>query len=161
MFAESAYIFRHALLRDAAYQLQLPRDRARLHRIAFALIEGAAGDRAPAPPAFDEPWAPIPPHGTDAVAEELAGHAAHAGMASERKLYMGRAAIRAGLQFRNLAAESLWRDHAAASTGAERGESLRRAGLAALVAGRTSAAEPLLDAATARRSCASSATFRR
>lgn len=30
MHAELAYLFRHALLRDAAYQLQLPGDRARL-----------------------------------------------------------------------------------------------------------------------------------
>ncbi|KAF0240456.1 MAG: hypothetical protein FD180_4929, partial [Planctomycetota bacterium] len=37
--AEKTYLFRHALLRDAAYQLQLPGDRARLHALAFAVIE--------------------------------------------------------------------------------------------------------------------------
>jgi hypothetical protein len=34
------------LLRDAAHQLQLPGDRARLHRPAFAAIEGLCGGRA-------------------------------------------------------------------------------------------------------------------
>jgi tetratricopeptide (TPR) repeat protein len=37
--AESAYLFRHALLRDAAYQLQLPSDRAKLHALAFELLD--------------------------------------------------------------------------------------------------------------------------
>ena len=37
--AETAYFFRHALTRDAAYQLQLPGDRAKLHALAFHLIE--------------------------------------------------------------------------------------------------------------------------
>ena len=49
--AEEAYLFRHALLRDAAYQLQLPGDRERLHLLAFELIEALAGG----PPPFDEP----------------------------------------------------------------------------------------------------------
>ncbi|NUO16148.1 MAG: hypothetical protein HUU03_06875 [Planctomycetaceae bacterium] len=39
MDAEQAYLFRHALYRDAAYQLQLPGDRARLHALAFKLLE--------------------------------------------------------------------------------------------------------------------------
>ena len=38
--AESAYLFRHALLREAAYQLQLPTDRARLHALALARAGG-------------------------------------------------------------------------------------------------------------------------
>jgi WD40 repeat protein len=41
--AEQAYVFRHALLRAAAYQLQLPADRARLHRLAFDVTEQIAG----------------------------------------------------------------------------------------------------------------------
>lgn len=40
MKAEDAYIFRHALLRDAAYQLHMPADRARLHRLALEILEG-------------------------------------------------------------------------------------------------------------------------
>lgn len=37
--AELAYLFRHALLRDAAYELQPPRDRGRLHALALDVIE--------------------------------------------------------------------------------------------------------------------------
>lgn len=37
--AEYAYLFRHALLRSAAYELQLPSERARLHRLALEIIE--------------------------------------------------------------------------------------------------------------------------
>lgn len=45
MIAEQAYLFRHALLRDAAYQLQLPADRARLHGLAAALLEDLVASR--------------------------------------------------------------------------------------------------------------------
>jgi hypothetical protein len=47
--AEDACLFRHALLRDAAYQLHLPGDRARLHALALDLIEALYGGRAPEP----------------------------------------------------------------------------------------------------------------
>lgn len=46
MSAEVDYLFRHAVLRDAAYQLQLPIERARLHAAAFA----ALADTTPAAP---------------------------------------------------------------------------------------------------------------
>ncbi|MBX3473116.1 MAG: hypothetical protein KF754_01895 [Planctomycetes bacterium] len=36
---ESDYLFRHAALRDAAYALQVPSERARLHRIVFEIME--------------------------------------------------------------------------------------------------------------------------
>ncbi|MBE7492816.1 MAG: tetratricopeptide repeat protein [Planctomycetes bacterium] len=39
MYAELAYLFRHALMRDAAYGLQLPSDRAALHRLALEVSE--------------------------------------------------------------------------------------------------------------------------
>ena len=39
--AEQAYLFRHALLRDAAYQLQLPGDRSWLHGLALAILESS------------------------------------------------------------------------------------------------------------------------
>lgn len=39
MFAETAYLFRHAMLRDAAYQLQLPTTRARLHGMVIEIVE--------------------------------------------------------------------------------------------------------------------------
>jgi len=41
--AEAAYLFRHALLRDAAYEMQLPADRARLHALAIDSIESGPG----------------------------------------------------------------------------------------------------------------------
>lgn len=60
MFAETAYLFRHALLREAAYQLQPPAERAALHRLALEIIQAALGDT-------DAALAP--------VALELADHA--------------------------------------------------------------------------------------
>lgn len=39
MRAEAVYLFRHNLLRDAAYQLQLPGERARLHALALEIME--------------------------------------------------------------------------------------------------------------------------
>lgn len=57
MFAEQAYLFRHALLRDAAYQLQLPGERARLHALAIDIYEE------------------LLPHNTAEIALELADHA--------------------------------------------------------------------------------------
>ncbi len=41
--AEDAYLFRHAIIRDAAYQLYLPSQRARLHRLVVAIIEAWNG----------------------------------------------------------------------------------------------------------------------
>lgn len=38
-FAESAYLFKHALLRDAAYQLHLPTERASLHALSLLALE--------------------------------------------------------------------------------------------------------------------------
>lgn len=56
-FAESAYLFRHAMMRLAAYELQPPVDRAVLHGHAYAIIEE------------------LPHEDPDAFAYELAGHA--------------------------------------------------------------------------------------
>lgn len=62
MDAELAYVFRHALLREAAYQLQMPADRARLHALVVEIIEPTLGN--------DE---------DGALASELAEHAKNAG----------------------------------------------------------------------------------
>lgn len=78
MNAESAYLFRHALLRDAAYQLQLPSDRARLHGLAFAILEDLAGGIRPV--ALGPPPSQLEPHPTDPFAEELAAHARISGI---------------------------------------------------------------------------------
>lgn len=61
MKAEEAYIFRHALLRDAAYQLHMPADRARLHRLALDILESL-----------------LPEPDLELLALELAEHAQHA-----------------------------------------------------------------------------------
>lgn len=72
MHAETAYLFRHALLRDAAYQLQLPGDRARLHALAIDIIESVLGASAPDAHGEDEPEL----HVVDPYALELMDHAA-------------------------------------------------------------------------------------
>jgi hypothetical protein len=54
--AETAYLFRHALLRDAAYEMQLPGDRAVQHRHALTVLEALVPDLQP-------------------IAEDLATHA--------------------------------------------------------------------------------------
>lgn len=56
--AEFVYLFRHASLRDAAYQLHMPSERARLHELALECIE-----------------ATLPETSLDAMALELADHA--------------------------------------------------------------------------------------
>jgi hypothetical protein len=73
---ETAYLFRHALLRDAAYQLHLPGDRARLHGLALALIEAMCGGPPLKPPSLGtDASPPFAMHATDAFALGLAGHA--------------------------------------------------------------------------------------
>lgn len=59
MAAETAYLFRHALLREAAYSLQAPSARAALHRAALEVLEEMAGRSEE----------------SDSWAEELAYHA--------------------------------------------------------------------------------------
>ena len=45
--AESAYLFRHALVRDAAYDLQPPGDRAILHALVLEIVESIIGSDDP------------------------------------------------------------------------------------------------------------------
>ncbi|MEK7467065.1 MAG: hypothetical protein AAB074_06580 [Planctomycetota bacterium] len=128
MTAEKAYLFRHALLRDAAYQLQLPGDRARLHALAFAVIEALAGGRAPEPAPLDAvEEVTLQPHATVAFAQELALHARLAeverGLKVDpihsrprialQRLYLRRAAEHADKQFRPEVSRLLWERHAA------------------------------------------------
>lgn len=58
MHAETAYIFRHALLRDAAYGLQPPRERGVLHGLALEILQAV-----------------LAPEEVPALALELAEHA--------------------------------------------------------------------------------------
>src|SRR5690606_3480156 len=113
MHAELAYLFRHALMRDAAYDLQLPGDRAKLHELAFELIEQAFGGRAPEPApleSLDEPR--HTPHPTDVVAIEHADHARQAidarHLHAPLRLYLHRAAEHAQRSYNNRAAVQCW-----------------------------------------------------
>lgn len=151
--AESAYVFRHALLRDAAYQLQLPGTRTRLHGLALSCMEAAFGGRPePAAPAGGEPHAP---HASDPFARELAGHARLSGApAGLVKGYLCRAAEHAEAAFRMREAEELWVEVAATGEGPGGAEALRRAAVAAYEDGRNGAAElRYRDALGAARRC--------
>lgn len=50
--AEIVYLFRHAVVRDAAYELQPPGERAQLHAFVLSVLESVLDD-----PAAREPWA--------------------------------------------------------------------------------------------------------
>ncbi|MCC6739530.1 MAG: tetratricopeptide repeat protein [Planctomycetia bacterium] len=145
MSRETLYLFRHALLRDAAYQLQMPAERARLHAEAFAVIERLCGGRAPEPAAVDavNPT-PQATHPTDPFAEELAAHARLGGGDPALQLrYLLRSVAIAIRDYRNAAAQDLWLRIAALVSGGQRGIALRQAGLAAARRGRAPEAERL------------------
>ncbi|KAF0240454.1 MAG: hypothetical protein FD180_4927 [Planctomycetota bacterium] len=155
---EHAYLFRHALLRDAAYQLQLPGDRARLHGLAFEVIEALAGGRPPEPPPLEPYGAGTSPLPGDAFALELSEHARLAQDASGadgspmlnvRKLYLRRAAAYAALQFQFDESARLLLQLAGLVSGNQKGECLRCAAEATDRSGRPHAAEPLYVQAVA------------
>ncbi|NUN47931.1 MAG: hypothetical protein HUU15_03775, partial [Candidatus Brocadiae bacterium] len=107
MNAEAAYLFRHALLREAAYQLHLPGQRARLHAEALAVMERQAGGR-PAELLLGE-GIRFEVHPTDPLAEDLADHARLGGAPPEvQALYACRAAALAERQYRPEDAMRLW-----------------------------------------------------
>lgn len=141
MHAEQAYLFRHALVRDAAYELQPPTDRARLHALALELLELLHGGPAhdPGPPTLGGLQLP-PAHPTDAVVLDLALHAelaaiADPSVAPAAELYLHRAAAIATMQFRYREAVELWRRLAARLTGVPRLCAVFRQGEAAHDAG--------------------------
>ena len=154
--AELAYLFRHALLRDAAYEMQLPSERAKLHELAFYLMEETFGGRAPAPAPLDAA-APVEAaaHPTDSVALELVNHAGlalqgsggAAELANLRRLYLQRGAEHAGRAYQSDASASAWELLAELTDGASRGEALRRAASVRALSGRTAAAETLFERA--------------
>ncbi|MCZ7608321.1 MAG: hypothetical protein M5U25_20220 [Planctomycetota bacterium] len=98
--AELAYLFRHAVIRDAAYGLQPPTARAALHAMALEIIESLAT-----------------PDTIDGWAEELADHARQA-MGAE-------GADRQALQRRELAYLQRAAEHAAKHWHNERSVTLR------------------------------------
>lgn len=157
MHAEQAYLFRHVVLREAAYQIQLPSERARLHELALALIENIAGGRPPSPPPLDEIESQKPvPHPSDAFALELSVHAAGAlgsppskSMTQALRLYLRRAAEFAEQHFKIEDAILLWQKFAEVESANARGQALRRAGYVAHKSGRLAQAESLYDSAVA------------
>ena len=69
--AEPAYFFQQPILRDAAYQLQMPSERARLHRGAMEILE-AMFDGPPPEPELDKRGnLKCGPHPIDQVASDL------------------------------------------------------------------------------------------
>ncbi|MBK9974051.1 MAG: tetratricopeptide repeat protein [Planctomycetes bacterium] len=154
MHAETSYLFRHAILRDAAYELQMPGDRAKLHELAFLLIESAFDGPAPwAEPL--ESLAPLShlPHPCDSVAHELVIHARLAGstggalMQERVRRYLQRGALHAQLAFDNRLAVALWKELAGELDSPANGEAMRRAGELAMKCGLTADAEVYLHEA--------------
>ncbi|MCC6738955.1 MAG: hypothetical protein IT452_07900 [Planctomycetia bacterium] len=106
-------MFRHAVLRDAAYQLQLPRDRARAHALAFEAIEELCGGRPGDAPLDSTSHSSFCAHPTDPFAEGLAGHAllgtaARPDLGALEVTYLARAAAVAERSFRQADAARLW-----------------------------------------------------
>lgn len=121
--AEDAYVFQHAIVRDAAYSLQLPGHRANLHKLAIDVMESMHG-RPPRPAFHDDQRATT--HPIDPWAFELAEHARQAGLAEAADaaalqqvaaLYLHRAADYAMSHYRNHEATRAWEALAATSAG--------------------------------------------
>jgi tetratricopeptide (TPR) repeat protein len=156
---ELAYVFRHAMVREGAYQLQLPSARAKLHALALVLVEEAFGGRAPEPPPLEAaPPPPFVPHNTDNVAAELALHAEFAieGMQDDpearnlpalRLLYLRRAAEHAERHFNNREAVKHWQRLADLLDGETKCEATRRAGVVMARSGQLQEAGQVLQAA--------------
>lgn len=149
--AETAYLFRHAVLRDAAYGLQLPTDRAAMHLLAYQLIESAFDGPAPEPAPLSHESSQ--PHPIDSVASELARHAQCAlegGFGSPESLRNSyrRAAEYAERQFRHTEAREHWLQlavHCAVQCEeADRGWTLVRAARQAFFGGRVDESQQLL-----------------
>lgn len=70
MHAEQAYMFRHAMVREAAYQLQLPGSRARLHALAADALEALYGPPADCNGDLDS----FSPSAVDPFSEEIYMH---------------------------------------------------------------------------------------
>ncbi|MBI2923071.1 MAG: hypothetical protein HYY18_18610 [Planctomycetes bacterium] len=138
--AENAYFFRHAVLRDAAYQLQMPGERSQLHRLALEAIEALCGGRPPELPLAAEPGGcEAVAHASDPFAEELAEHGrraeapgAEAGpVRAARRIYLKRAAELAERSFRLEPAFRAWGEVAEILDETEKAHALGKAGVQA------------------------------
>jgi tetratricopeptide (TPR) repeat protein len=150
MHAERAYLFRHALMRDAAYQLQMPVDRARLHGLALEAIQDLYGGAPPHPdPLTAANRRAAEPHPIDPFARQLAEHAVHSGAGRLACTYLARAAEWFQRQWDAASSSEAWEALASHTGGAERGEALRRAGDQATLAADDENAHRLLEMALA------------
>lgn len=138
--AEDVYFFKHAMLREAAYGLFLPEDRAQLHGHALHALEAHFGGRPEHLPIAQR--IRLPAHSTDAVALELAQHAR---LAEDPALvlYTIRAAQHAEIHDRPTEAATLWTRCIDLLAGADRAEAMRRAASATHIAGHPAQAEAL------------------
>lgn len=152
MNAETAYLFRHALVRDAAYELQMPSDRAALHEIAFRILEDAFRGCPPTPaPLAEHKAGALDPHPTDPVARELAYHARLAGeywaeseMKERHLLYLRRAAEHCERNYHSVESIRCWEQLSNLLTDdANRGLALLRAARLCGQSGRMDDAERL------------------
>lgn len=133
---ERAYLFRHVLLRDAAYQLQMPRRRGELHALALAIQE----ERGGGPGA----WEDMARHA--GAAREALGDPSFAAKECD---CLRRAAEHGDRVYDLPAALRCWRRLAGLLPGAARAEPLYRAGEASRLAGDISETAGLLEAALA------------
>lgn len=153
--AEDIYVFRHALLREAAVQLQLPSVRARLNLLAFEIIEQLHGGRPQIGSEADSASARIDQTAIEDVALELYQHlsqakrdGAHLGPLDEvRNRYANIAATRLVRDHRLQDAAALWLELAEGTVGLIRGEALLRAGEALGKGAESARAETALRAA--------------
>lgn len=132
MHAESAYLFRHALLRDAAYELQMPADRSRLHEYAMDILQ--AGHDVPSAESAAA-------HPLDAACAELARHARAARLSpggntavliGREALFLRRAAAHAERQYQRADEVKAWLALAEIEHGAARAIALCSAALVLL-----------------------------
>ncbi|MHC4839470.1 MAG: tetratricopeptide repeat protein [Planctomycetota bacterium] len=122
MHAEDAYLFRHALVRDAAYQMQLPAGRAVLHALAitctlFQADTGCETETIQLDELADKP------NTIDPFAIELANHARlalsesdlhdppeNSALHEQIRIFLHRSAVQLGRLYRHQEAMSVWRE---------------------------------------------------
>ncbi|MCG3182036.1 MAG: hypothetical protein ICCCNLDF_00090 [Planctomycetes bacterium] len=122
--AETAYLFRHALLREAAYELQLPTARSSLHGLAARICIDLYDQRAEGS-SYDFLVEEIVRH----LAADTAGRDEWA--VEQQRRFTLKAAELAALQYRGTDAVRFWRDLAAIVPDSQRSLALYRAGCAA------------------------------
>jgi tetratricopeptide (TPR) repeat protein len=120
MQAEVAYLFQHALVRDAAYELQPPGERAGLHELAAGVLE-------------------LLPGAEGALAGEIARHLAQArgetgqrGLLEREERFTRLAALHAEAHYNFPEAQGLWQRLARIAPEGWRADAMRAAGRAAV-----------------------------